>query len=75
VKEGYYLILPKKMKELTENLHINTELGRLSDIMSQLGMKKQGNPNKSVNGNKPRAWWFKKDFIDTYRNARPSDDC
>jgi len=63
------------MKELTENLHINTELGRLSDIMSQLGMKKQGNPNKSVNGNKPRAWWFKKDFIDTYRNARPSDDC
>jgi len=38
-------------------------------------MKRQGNPNKSVNGSKPRAWWFKKDFIDSYMNARPSDDC
>jgi hypothetical protein len=75
VKEGYYLIPPKKMKELTENLHIKTELGKLSGIMSQLGMKKPGNPNKSVNGSKPRAWWFKKDLIDFYRNAKPSDDC
>jgi hypothetical protein len=75
VKEGYYLILPTRMKELIEDLHIKTELGKLSDIMSQLGMKKQGNPNKSVNGSKPRAWWFKKEFIDSYTNARPDDDC
>jgi hypothetical protein len=34
VKEGYYLILPTKIKELTETLHIKTELGKLSDIMS-----------------------------------------
>jgi hypothetical protein len=75
VKEGYYLILPTRMKELIEDLHIKTELGKLSDIMSQLGMKKHGNPNKSVNGSKPRAWWFKKYFIDSHRNARPGDDC
>jgi len=75
VKEGYYLITAKKIKELTENLHIKTELGKLSDIMSQLGMKKPGNPNKSVNGSKPRAWWFKKEFIDSYKNTRPNDGC
>jgi len=75
LKEGYYLIKPKKMKELAEDLRIKTELGKLSDIMSQLGMKKQGNPTKSVNGRKLRVWWFKKDLIDSYRDARPSDDC
>lgn len=74
MKEGYYLIQPSKMKELAEDLHIKTELGKLSDIMSQLGMKKQGNPNKSVNGRKLRAWWFKKEVIDSYRNAMSGDD-
>jgi hypothetical protein len=74
VKEGYYLIQPSKMKEWAEDLHIKTELGKLSDIMNQLGMKKPGSPNKSVNGSKPRAWWFKKDVIDSYRNAMPGDD-
>jgi len=75
VKEGYYLIQPKKMKELTEDLYIKTEVGKLSEIMSQLGMKRPASPNKSVNGSKPRAWWFKKDLIDSYRNAKPNDDC
>jgi hypothetical protein len=41
VKEGYYLIQPKKVRELAEELRIKTELGKLSDIMSQLGMKNQ----------------------------------
>ena len=62
------------MKELTETLNIKTDLGKLSDIMSQRGMKKSGNPTISVVGIKTRAWWFKKDFLDSYRNAKLEDD-
>lgn len=69
-----YLITPKKMKELTETLNIKTDLGKLSDIMSQRGMKKSGNPTISVMGIKTRAWWFKKNFLGSYRNAKPEDD-
>lgn len=34
VKEGYYLIQPRKMKGLAEELRIKTEFGKLSVIMS-----------------------------------------
>ncbi len=70
----HYLIKLKKMKELAEDLNIKTDLGKLYDIISQNGMKKPGNPLKSVMGSKTRAWWFKKDLIESYRNARPGDD-
>jgi len=74
VKGEFYLITPKKMKELAEDLHIKTELGELSDIMSQRGMKRPNNPTKSIPGKKLRAWWFKKDLIDAHKNSDTGDD-